>query len=118
MPFAAKVQCKGCGKPVVSGYCAACRAQGKGSERRPSSNTRLYGYRWQRESKLFLLDHPLCVEYPKGTHGQVVVLAECVDHVIPHKGNLRLFWDKRNWQPLCIPCNSRKAVAEEGALGR
>jgi 5-methylcytosine-specific restriction protein A len=24
-----------------------------------------------------------------------------VDHIIPHKGDQRLFWDRSNWQPLC-----------------
>ncbi|WP_314945899.1 hypothetical protein [Bradyrhizobium cosmicum] len=27
--------------------------------------------------------------------------AVVVDHVKPHRGDRALFWDKRNWQPLC-----------------
>ncbi|WP_196941894.1 hypothetical protein [Pseudooceanicola algae] len=23
------------------------------------------------------------------------------DHIVPHKGDQRLFWDKNNWQPCC-----------------
>lgn len=24
-----------------------------------------------------------------------------VDHIVPHKGDMALFWDSQNWQPLC-----------------
>jgi 5-methylcytosine-specific restriction endonuclease McrA len=24
-----------------------------------------------------------------------------VDHIIPHRGDQRLFWSQDNWQPLC-----------------
>jgi 5-methylcytosine-specific restriction protein A len=27
--------------------------------------------------------------------------ATVVDHVVPHRGSQRLFWDPRNWQPSC-----------------
>jgi 5-methylcytosine-specific restriction protein A len=33
--------------------------------------------------------------------------ATIVDHVTPHKGDRRLFWDKSNWQSLCKPCHDR-----------
>ena len=23
------------------------------------------------------------------------------DHIVPHRGDMRLFWDESNWQPLC-----------------
>lgn len=26
---------------------------------------------------------------------------ECVDHIIPHRGNDELFWAEGNWQPSC-----------------
>ena len=29
--------------------------------------------------------------------------ATVVDHIIAHKGDLKLFWDSANWQPLCKP---------------
>jgi 5-methylcytosine-specific restriction protein A len=40
------------------------------------------------------------------------------DHIVAHKGDMRLFWDPKNWQSLCGPCNSRKAALEEGGFGR
>lgn len=41
-----------------------------------------------------------------------VRLAQCVDHIVPHKGNLDLFWDVDNWQPLCNTCHNRKSATE------
>lgn len=35
-----------------------------------------------------------------------------VDHIIPHKGDMRLFSDKNNLQSLCKRCHSRKTLAE------
>lgn len=44
--------------------------------------------------------------------------SQCVDHIVAHKGDLRLFWDPENHQASCITCNSQKAVREEGGFGR
>ena len=27
--------------------------------------------------------------------------ATVVDHIIPHRGDRKLFWDESNWQSLC-----------------
>jgi len=40
--------------------------------------------------------------------------AVVVDHITPHRGNETLFWDKVNWQGLCLSCHSRKTLAENG----
>jgi hypothetical protein len=31
----------------------------------------------------------------------IVHRTECIDHIIPHKGDKLLFWNKNNWQPSC-----------------
>lgn len=42
-------------------------------------------------------------------------LATVVDHITPHKGDLKLFWDETNLQALCAPChNGAKAQIERG----
>jgi 5-methylcytosine-specific restriction endonuclease McrA len=41
-----------------------------------------------------------------------------VDHKIPHKGNLELFWNRNNWQVLCGACHARKTATEDGGFGR
>lgn len=43
--------------------------------------------------------------------------ATVVDHIIPHEGNLELFWDENNIQSLCKSCHDRK-TAGEGRWGK
>ena len=38
----------------------------------------------------------------------IITPATVVDHVIPHRGNKQLFWDEKNWQPLCKSCHDLK----------
>lgn len=41
-------------------------------------------------------------------------MATVVDHIKPHRGNQKLFWDKENWQSLCTKChNSYKQRLEK-----
>ncbi|WP_407496877.1 HNH endonuclease [Pseudooceanicola sp. MF1-13] len=35
-----------------------------------------------------------------------------MDHITPHKGDRKLFWDRSNWQALCHACHSRKTARE------
>ena len=43
------------------------------------------------------------------------VAAQVVDHIIPHKGDARLFWDADNWQSLCkLHHDSTKQRIESG----
>lgn len=88
-------------------------------QRRGTAFSRGYDARWQRESKLHLKKYPLCGMRPGG---QLSVMSKCkdegivtpgdlVDHVRPHRGDKRLFWDKSNWQTLCHSCHNRKGAA-------
>ena len=71
---------------------------------RPAAK-RGYGSRWQKASKAFLQSHPLCAECRKqGRYTKATV----VDHIVPHRGDQKLFWDRSNWQPLCKACHDRK----------
>lgn len=36
-----------------------------------------------------------------------------VDHIVPHKGRLDLFWDRANWQTLCPDHHDRVKQREE-----
>ncbi|WP_263405999.1 hypothetical protein [Histidinibacterium aquaticum] len=37
---------------------------------------------------------------------------------MPHRGDTRLFYDRRNWQPLYNRCHSRKTAYENWHGGR
>ncbi|ADU30991.1 HNH endonuclease signature motif containing protein [Evansella cellulosilytica] len=86
-------------------------------KQRGSSTERGYDYRWQKASRSFLKRNPLCVceECKK----KIVPLpANVVDHITPHKGNMKLFWDKNNWQSMNKRCHDKKTAKEDGGFGR
>lgn len=66
--------------------------------RRSSAAERGYGHRWRKAREAFLAQHPLCCMCEAWGH---ITQAEVVDHVVPHRGDRALFWDRTNWQPLC-----------------
>lgn len=76
---------------------------------RGSSNESGYNSRWQRYRKWFLARNPLCAVCGE--------LATVVDHIVPHKGDKALFWDKNNHQPLCERCHNIKTAREDGGFG-
>ena len=88
----------GCPRLVPRGkkYCDAHTALHPEEIR--SAAERGYGSRWNKARKRFLKKHPLCVECQR--EGRYVK-ATVVDHVKPHRGDPKLFWDQDNWQPLC-----------------
>lgn len=71
---------------------------------------RLYSMaKYRKARSRFMSENPYCVECGK--------VATDLDHIKPHKGNMKLFWDKSNWQPLCKACHSRKTASEDGGFG-
>jgi 5-methylcytosine-specific restriction protein A len=82
---------------------------------RGNSTQRGYTYRWQQVRLRFLREHPLCVACE--AEGKIGVATE-VDHIIPHRGNMALFWKPDNWQPLCKPHHSVKTQVELGGKAR
>ena len=118
MPKRAMVPCRRrCGRLVEMGICAACAANRPALAVRESAAKRGYGAPWRKERKAHLAKHPFCVD-PYSVHGEVLVLATNVDHIIPHKGNYKLFHDPKNRQGLCASCHSRKTATEDGGFGR
>jgi 5-methylcytosine-specific restriction endonuclease McrA len=71
---------------------------------------RPYSYRWSKARTRYLAAHPLCVRCEARGH---VAQANVVDHIVPHKGDLKLFWDPNNWQSLCKPCHDGAKQQEE-----
>src|SRR5690349_19392238 len=73
--------------------------------------TTLYGHKWRKRRLAFLARNPLCVMCEK--EGRITA-ADTVDHKIPHKGDLTLFWDEAgNWQSLCKPHHDQTKQREE-----
>lgn len=81
---------------------------------RPASSERLYGWRWQKARDSYLKENPLCVECMKRG---ITREAKVVDHIVPHRGNWDLFWDRDNWQSLCESDHNRaKQIVEGGGI--
>lgn len=117
MPYKPKQPCKhpGCPELVVPGqkYCEKHLPLHKEEfkdKREGGSAARGYGWKWQKASKAFLHANPLCAECER--QGKFVQ-AEVVDHIVPHRGDQKLFWDRGNWQPLCKSCHDRKTARED-----
>jgi len=83
------------------------RANGEGS------TARGYNYRWQKERERFLRAHPLCCYCER--EGRVEA-ATVVDHIITHRGDKDLFWNRDNWQSLCAFHHSSTKQKEENGL--
>lgn len=83
---------------LVIGGAIPKLAAGPASDHRGSSSKRGYGYAWQQARKRFLEQYPMCRECVREGF---VEAATVVDHIEPHRGNKKLFWDEHNWQPLC-----------------
>lgn len=73
-----------------------------------------YTYRWEQYRKNYLKRHPLCVHCED--MGKVTA-AYVVDHIVPHKGNVELFWDCNNHQSLCKDCHDGWKQRLERSLG-
>jgi len=76
-----------------------------GERLRGGAAVRGYDRKWREARAAFLRRNPLCLEC--FTEGKLEP-ATVVDHIIPHRGDSKLFWDQRNWQPLCKSCHDRK----------
>lgn len=100
LPTRPKVPCRhpGCPELVPSGtlYCEVHKPMHPETVR--SAGSRGYGKAWQKARREYLNAHPLCVECMKeGVYHKATV----VDHIVPHRGDEKLFWDRTNWQALC-----------------
>lgn len=118
MPTSAPGLCShpGCGALAHGRFCSRhLRTERAELDRaRGSAASRGYDARWRRASKAFLREHPLCVYCQ--AEGKVVASA-VTDHIVPHRGDAGLFWDRTNWQALCKPCHDGKKQREERAAG-
>lgn len=66
--------------------------------------------RWRKARQRFLDHHPVCAMCQQAGF---VSVATVVDHIVPHRGDMTLFWDESNWQPLCKQCHDSRKQSEE-----
>jgi len=118
MPWAPKRPCSypGCPELTDGGLCEKHKRllQHEQNQARGGSAKMGYGYRWQKARELFLRENPLCAECQR--YGRITP-ATVVDHIKPHKGNQKLFWDWSNWQALCKQCHDKKTAQQDGRWG-
>jgi len=84
-------------------------------EQRVSAHRQGYTRQWSKARARFLQLHPLCTLCEK--KGRVTA-ANVVDHRVPHRGDMTLFWDESGWQSLCEHCHNSTKRAEENAARR
>ena len=102
MPWSAPKHCAHGHPPYRDNRCPRCDAKRKAEAeaRRPNAQRRGYDSEWRAMRASFLVKHPRCAMCGGTSY--------VVDHIMPHKGNDRLFRDRSNWQPLCHPAIQRK----------
>lgn len=117
MPSRAPHPCNraGCPELTADRYCPqhtqAAKQEWRASleAKRGTARERGYTTRWDKARATFLRRNPLCTVCKVAG---LIKGSELVDHIIPHRGDKRLFWDHNNWQPLCEPCHRRKTARE------
>lgn len=72
--------------------------------------------RWRKLRARHLDQNQLCVMCK--AEGRVTE-AKVVDHIVPHRGDMNLFWDADNLQSLCKPHHDvTKQSLEKGGTGK
>ena len=102
----------GCPELVERGRCSAHSRRRALNRQRPSARARGYDSRWEKARATYLAEHPACEHCALE---RAVSPAMVVDHIVPHRGDRELFWDRdNNWAALCAPCHGRKGMRESG----
>lgn len=104
-----------CGRPgcpnLASGrYCQADEHLAKQwDQQRGSAASRGYDSKWDRARKAKLAKDPWCAECARQG---IRTPATMVDHRVPHRGDMKLFWNSSNWQSLDDHCHAVKRQRE------
>jgi 5-methylcytosine-specific restriction protein A len=106
MPAAADRWCPTCRAPHKARQeCPRTKAErlARIDAQRPGPRQRGYDSRWDEARGHFLKAHPLCA------CGR---LAAEVHHGTPHRGDMKLFWDRSRWIGMCKSCHSAATARE------
>ena len=102
-----------CGRTVEHGEVCPCKQAAKRARdrrhdaHRPRASERGYGHKWRVARDQFLQVNDRCA-WPGCCSPATVV-----DHRTPHRGDMALFWDRTNWQPLCAQHHNRHKQRQE-----
>jgi len=103
--------CATCRRAILSGGRCGCEIK-RDQERkarfdatRPTARERGYGSKWEQARADFLAAHPTC--------NRCGAPSTVVNHVIPHKGDMKLFWRRSNWEAVCKPCHDGPIQSQE-----
>ena len=112
MPYRSNIPCKhpGCAALIPHGQMYCEEHKSLHTKDRAHAAERGYGAKWQRERRKFLESNPFCVKCYEEGH---ITMATIVDHIVPHRGDQKLFWDRGNWQPLCEHHHNVKTMTED-----
>lgn len=98
----------GCPKLTEEKYCD--KHKEFSVKERTTAIERGYDSKWRTARNRFLKVNPLCVRCKE--EGRLVK-ATVVDHIKPHRGDKKLFWNESNWQALCKRCHDKKTMTED-----
>jgi 5-methylcytosine-specific restriction protein A len=104
-----------CPNLTEGNYCAEHQDEKEYKPRRNPHKKLYSSTRWQELRRYRLNTQPLCVECLKNNR---YTPATVVDHIKPHRGNEKLFYDLKNLQSMCKPCHDRKTAKEDGRWKR
>lgn len=110
---------QGCHTLTSGVRCAACERE-RSTRPKPQGMTGESLYRlyrtvaWRRLREALTQQNPWCAECLKKNINNPW---DELDHIVPHRGNLDLFWDRDNLQGLCRTCHANKTWREERADG-
>jgi 5-methylcytosine-specific restriction protein A len=90
---------------LPNGFCLAHQNQQRAQSAAVPGTSLRHTARFLRERHYYLLCHPMCATCR-------IEVATILDHIVPHRGIPRLFWNQSNWQGLCVHCHGVKSARE------
>ena len=119
MPLAPKKECSGAGCHILVTpplyQCQKCKKVKQVSVKSVKVKKWLNSARYKKQRLRRLRIEPLCRTCKKKS---LLVAGSIYDHVVPHKGSYKLFWDFDNSQTQCVSCHNRKTAVDDGGFGR
>lgn len=104
-------------KPPIFRPARQCQPQQVYERERGSARQRGYTTHWDTQARHYKHENPLCLGCE--AVGRVTATS-VVDHIIPHRGDQKLFWAPENRQPACDPHHNvvKQVLEQRYAMGQ